>query len=481
MNGVPLIVVSALRDAGREPVVPFRVQLADGRELTVRRLLRVLPGKRLVGEAELEGRRVLAKLFIAPRGERHWQRERDGLEALRLAAVPTPALVAATAIAGGGHALLTDFLEPAESLAETWQRLSRQVPGEAVAMTALAPAVTVLGRLHAAGLLHEDLHLGNFLRHEGALFVIDGDAVQAIHPGRPLAAAQACANLAVLLAQLPAEWDALVGSWLSAYAAGSAGALPEVEAGALLAQIRQVRARRLADFLAKTVRECTLFAVTHDTRRFAAVVRPEASRLAELLAHPDRAIDAGEILKDGGTCTVARGVVDGRALLIKRYNLKSLRHALSRAWRPSRAWHSWREAHRLQFLGIPTPAPLALLEERYGPLRRRAWLVSEFCPGPDLLRHLCADREPPDVEARAILALFESLHRQRISHGDLKATNLLWHAGRVLLIDLDAVVQHRSNGAHARAWRRDRARLLRNWPPESVLHRWFDDRLPAAA
>jgi hypothetical protein len=35
----------------------------------------------------------------------------------------------------------------------------------------------------------------------------------------------------------------------------------------------------------------------------------------------------------------------------------------------------------------------------------------------------------------------------------------------VLLIDLDGVVQHRSATTHARAWRRDRARLLRNWPP----------------
>ena len=72
------------------------------------------------------------------------------------------------------------------------------------------------------------------------------------------------------------------------------------------------------------------------------------------------------------------------------------------------------------------------------------------------------------------------MHRQRISHGDLKATNLLWDAGQVLLIDLDAVVQHRSPTTHARAWRRDRTRLLRNWPADCVLQRWLDARLPPA-
>ena len=107
-------------------------------------------------------------------------------------------------------------------------------------------------------------------------------------------------------------------------------------------------------------------------------------------------------------------------------------------------------------------------------------MISEFCAGPSLLSHLAADREPPEDEATAILTLFESMCRQRISHGDLKATNLLWDAGQVMVIDLDAVVQHRSAAAHARAWRRDRARLLRNWPPGSLLHSWLDQRLPVA-
>ena len=70
------------------------------------------------------------------------------------------------------------------------------------------------------------------------------------------------------------------------------------------------------------------------------------------------------------------------------------------------------------------------------------------------------------------------LYRLRISHGDLKATNLLWHDGRVWLIDLDAMMQHRSDKAFSQAWRRDRARLLRNWPASSLLCQWLDANLP---
>lgn len=473
-----LIDAATLRAAGRNPGLPFRIALADGRQISMRRLLRVLPGKRLVGEAEIDGCRVLAKLFVGRRSEKHWRQERTGLAALVAAAVPTPALLAAAPLADGGHALLTAFLDPAETLAEAWARLPRQSPDDAAALAVLAPAVRLLGRLHAAGLIQEDLHLGNFLHHAGEVLVIDGDALRRVGRGQPLPMARAGANLAVLLAQLPAEWDDRLGILQAPYCATAASAFPEPQD--LRARIAHVRAWRLRDFLGKTVRDCTLFAVEQTLTRFTAVLRRQADALAALLPDPDAALDSAVVLKDGGTCTVARIVVDERVLLLKRYNLKSLGHALNRCWRPTRAWHSWREAHRLQFLGIPTPAPLALVEERIGPLRRRAWLVSEFCSGPNLLSHLAADREPPAAEADAIVSLFAAMHRQRISHGDLKATNLLWDAGQVLLIDLDAVVQHRSPTTHARAWRRDRARLLRNWPPNCVLQRWLDARLPPA-
>jgi len=113
-------------------------------------------------------------------------------------------------------------------------------------------------------------------------------------------------------------------------------------------------------------------------------------------------------------------------------------------------------------------------------LRRRGFLINEFCPGANLLQLLSPDQEPDFEVGRALIVLFKTLHALRISHGDLKATNLLWHDGRVFVIDLDALVRHRAGPAHARAWRRDRERLLRNWPASSALYRWLDANLPPA-
>lgn len=472
---LPVFDADLLRTAGRRPDVPFRVVLGDGQELTMLHLLRVLPGKRIVGEAEYSGKRVLAKLFVASGSERHWQQECSGIEAFRASGLPTPEVFAAAPLAGGGHAILTEFFTDAESLSATWCRASHLGVGDVSALAVLFPALDMLARMHQAGLVQEDLHLGNFLRTTDALLVIDGDSVKVF--AKPLAATIAAGNLGMLLAQLPASWDAACGRLLSIYKQfGGVAAISEAD---LHAAIDRARCWRLKDFLGKCVRDCSLFAVSRTATRFSSVLRESRDRLALLLAAPDRSLDAGVRLKSGNTCTVARVALPDGEVVIKRYNLKNIGHALSRCWRPSRAWHSWREAHRLQLLGIATPTPLALIEDRLGPLRRRAWLVTEFCPGINLAGHLLADHEPPVAEAAAITTLFETLYRLRISHGDLKATNLLWHAGKVWLIDLDACTQHRSDTAYRHAWARDRARLLRNWPASSVLGRWLQKTLPA--
>lgn len=468
-----LLRAAELRAAGRTPPMPFDVTLADGRTVRVERLLRVLPGKRLVGAGRLDGQPALVKLFVAAASERHWQRELDGIRALLAAGVSTPALVEAQALASGGHALLTAFVAAAEDLAAVWRN-----DAEGRGRQLLRAAMPLLARMHGAGLAQADLHLGNFLFAAGNGYVIDGDAVSVTQPSRALTEAEVVANLAILFAQLPPVWDDRRQAFVDAYAAQAGAVVPA--AAALQQAVESVRARRLRAFLGKVGRDCTQFSVERGMRRFSVIERSYGDALRHFLALPDQVVAAGKPLKSGESSTVVDVIDSGLHLVVKRYNLKHWRHALSRAWRPSRAWHSWREAHRLLFFGIATPLPLAMLEERVGLLRGRAFLVTEYCPGERLRVCLNADAPPAPEIGEAILALFEQLAGLRISHGDLKVSNLLWHDGKMVLLDLDAMCQHRSEAAFARAWRRDRARFLRNWPVESVLYRWLDERLPAA-
>ncbi|MDR2259794.1 MAG: hypothetical protein LBE06_02440 [Azoarcus sp.] len=471
----PVLSAGDLVRAGRQLPLPCSVRLGGGSRLDLLRPLRVLPGKRITGEGRWEGRHVLAKLFIAPGGARHWRRERDGLAALAAAGVPGAPVLAAGALADGGHYLLTAFLSGAVSLAG-----ALEARGIAAGRGLLETACAHIGLMHAHGVVHDDPHPGNFLIHAGELHVVDGGAVR--RRAAPLPGSEADASLARFLAQLPpGTEEALAGDLIAAYRGANPHHAPEL--AALRPLIERHRHWRLDDYLGKTVRPCTLFDVRRTARRFSAVARADAALLAPLLADPDGAMASGALLKRGNTATVAQVEIEGRILAVKRYNLKNMAHALSRAWRPSRAWHAWRESHRLLFLGIDTPAPRALIEERLGPLRRRAWLAMDYRAGRNLAEHLApytGAAAPPPAESEALLRLFGMLHAHRISHGDLKASNLLWDDERrgIVIIDLDAMTQHASPAAHARAWRRDRTRLLANWPEESALRRWLDGHLP---
>ena len=466
-----------LAAAGRSPALPLSIALPNG-ELRLLSLLRVLPGQRYVGEAEWQGRRVLAKLVVGAKARRQHARELEGARLLREQGLDTPELLAEGLAEGEGGWLLFEFLDNAVGLGSVWQALAEQPLLNAAQRAVLGEALAAIGRLHARGLWQDDLHLDNLLRRDGRLYLIDGGGIRAQLAGQPLAREQALRNLGVFFAQLPAELEPFIDSLLPAYL--QANSAHTLSARDLQVPLAEVRRWRLGDYLKKLGRDCTLFRAERDSDGLSIARREQAETLLPLLREADAAIAAGRALKKGGSATVARVELDGRPLVIKRYNIKGLGHWLKRCWRPSRAWHSWVEGNRLAFLGIATPQPLAMRESRRCGLRGRAWLITEHAAGEDILTRFAAHVHgtPPEAELQALERLFAALRRERISHGDLKGTNLLWQAGQWALIDLDAMQQHRCARRFARAYAKDRARFLRNWPADSALHRLLDERLP---
>lgn len=466
-----------LQLAGRTPAVPLQLQL-NGEPLLLERLLRVLPGQRYVALARWRGRAVLAKLLVGGKAERHFQRELSGARLLAEQGLCTPELLAEGFVAGQGGWLLFDYLDGAESLWDAWRAVEREALLSDAQQAVLGEALNAIGQLHAKGLWQADLHLDNLLRHAGRLFVIDGGGVQVETAGQPLSRQRVLENLGVFFAQLPAELAPFTEELLVHYLlANGEHALP---LEALLKEVEKVRRWRLRDYLKKVGRDCSLFAARIGAFGLRVVRREQDAELAPLLGQVDARIDTGHIYKTGGAATVARVELNGRPLVVKRYNIKSWLHWLKRFWRPSRAWHSWVEGNRLVLLGIATPRPLAVLERRWCWLRGRAYLVTDYCGGEDLIARFTAhvDGCPPEAELVALDRLFAALIRERISHGDFKGHNLFWDEGRWSLIDLDAMRQHAGPGSFARAYARDRARFLRNWPADSALHRLLDSRLP---
>jgi len=473
-----VVKLEQLRTAGRSPVLPLSVSLGGRGELRLEQWLRVLPGQRYVARARWQGRTVLAKLLVGDRARRHFERELNGAKLLAGQALATPELLEQGFDGQNGGWLIFEFLSGAQSLQDAWLEVSGQVPLSDGQRDVLDSALAEIARLHAGGLWQSDLHLDNLMRHQQQLYLIDGGGVRAQRPGSPLSREGALDNLAVFFAQLPVAFDPFIEELLVSYLlANNAHALP-VEA--LMSKVEAARSRRLSDYLKKIGRDCTAFSVRRSLSGLVAVRRECDTQLAALLDEPDRFVANGIFLKQGASATVAKVQLELRPLVVKRYNIKGLVHWLERFWRPSRAWHSWVEGHRLRQLGIATPLPLAVIETRKLGLRGRSYLVTEHVDGQDILTRFGAyvDSAPPEQELIALEQLLAAMLRSHISHGDLKGTNLLWQDESWALIDLDALQQHRSLAQFRQAFARDRARLLRNWPADSALYRLLDQRLP---
>lgn len=471
--------LAELADAGRTPRLPQPLQLPGG-DLQLQQLLRVLPGQRYVALAQWQGRPVLAKLLVGNKAARHFQRELDGARQLAEQGLNTPQLLADGLCEGEGGWLLFEYLQGAESLWDAWRAVEHQPLLSVDQQAILASALASIAQMHNQGLWQADLHLDNLLQHDGQLYVIDGGGVQVEIAGQPLSRKRVLENLGVFFAQLPVELTPFIEELLVHYLlVNGEHALP---LEALLGEVAKVRKWRLRDYLRKAARDCTLFAARIGAFGLRVVRRADQAMLQPLLENIDLLTEQGHIYKTGGAATVAQVQLQGRSLVVKRYNVKSLGHWLKRFWRPSRAWHSWIAGNRLQLLGIATPQPLAVLERRWCWLRGRAYLITEYCGGQDIIARFQAfhDGSPPESDLLALDRLFAALLRERISHGDFKGHNLFWDDRQACwsLIDLDAMQQHCSARSFARAYARDRARFLRNWPADSQLFKLLDQRLP---
>ncbi|MDH3638610.1 MAG: lipopolysaccharide kinase InaA family protein [Gammaproteobacteria bacterium] len=219
----------------------------------------------------------------------------------------------------------------------------------------------------------------------------------------------------------------------------------------------------------------------HRFDRFAAYhTRYDCDFLRELLRKPDKVMESsppGQLFKSDSTTTVARVLGDDLDLVIKRYNTRNRWHVFKRALRRTRAMRSWNMAHELLRIGVSTPPPAAVIEERWGPFRKRSYFINEFVPGEPCWSYLKSTPMASESLMTQLTTLFETLSRHRISHGDMKATNILVHEGRLVLVDLDAARRHVFRLTFSRASRRDYRRFLRNWRDNPALSAGFESLL----
>ncbi len=465
---------------------PHNLQLSDTEETTVicEQPLRNLPGKRLVCRATWNNRAVLVKLFLHPKSSRrHWLREKNGTKLLADNNLSTPTMLFAGTLNDSTPILIFKFVPMAATALEQWQKCS----DDKQRLTLLKALVTTIADQHYCGIWQQDIHLDNFLIRDEKIYTIDGDGVRTANGTGPLVWGKKQANLALFFAQLPPQYDHLLPAVLAHYLSQHNDHGEDNDTFAnqqkmiLQLQLPQARRCRRKSYIDKAYRSCSEF-IRHNSFRRVCIYRRDINQtlLQAIESNPDLVLEQATILKDGNSATVGAINLDGHNLVIKRYNIKNFWHGLKRCWRPTRAWVSWGNAHRLLISNIDTPQAVAVIEKRWGPLRLGGYYICAAVDGPSADKYLLdplANRDDKRIIKEKFLELFRILHQLKITHGDCKASNFLIHNNRLYVIDLDAMNECHWQPLFIRGFISDRARFLRNWDSDPELQHWFDKHL----
>jgi len=436
-------------------------------DLQVDALVRVLPGRRWVFRGHWRGQAVYAKLFAGRHAARYAQRDATGARYLCDRGIRTPTLLWQGPLiddATGVEALVFAAVPHAINAAEQYQLADPQTR-----LTMLHALVDMLATQHAQGLVQTDLHLKNFLIAEDTVWAIDGDGIRQ----RTLSVKQAHKQLAELLSKLSLEdqiqWtEPLLQTYLRRRAWSSSISSQQVARWA-----QQFKAQEVHHYVTQKIfRTCSDVIWQQDCRSAQACSVVGGLHVTDIPAL-EVAMHVGQRLKTGNTCTVVQTQLQDKPVVIKRYNIKHLWHALSRAWRPSRAALSWQNAHRLLYYGMHTPQPLLMFEQRYWGMRGRAYFVAAYSPWPDI-KTFFATATDPVLRAQAMQSLALLCYQWSllgIVHGDLKSSNLqVTDLGDIVVLDLDSMRQIRHAQRAQRGHARDLRRLLQNWKQDSSLY-----------
>ena len=165
----------------------------------------------------------------------------------------------------------------------------------------------------------------------------------------------------------------------------------------------------------------------------------------------------GSLLKPGSRSVVTRVEIGETSYVFKQYKSLGLHRRIRYALTRSRARQSWKNGQLMADFGLPVVRPLAFFEESKFGIPGRSLLIMPF------------QKVLPFLEE-----IFQTMSRHRITHGDLKATNILIDEdANPHFIDIDASQIHRSKASYLKARQKDEARFQKNWVDDPNARKIF--------
>lgn len=352
------------------------------------------------------------------------------LQMLQRAAIPAPRAIAV--LVGfrlrdkTGDAVIIEAIEPSVPLdryLNEFQLRGERAPDHRELSRQLRE---LIHRLVMNKLGHEDLHLGNFLLHEGKLYLLDGYAVRAGMRAQDIYRLAHSAALFGTLTDLMRGWKLLVG-----------GRMPR--RNPLSGRLRRDYVKRVHGGSRYVGRiesgrwSGLFFRATKFPKRWsqASLLKIDRTQweteFPKLLARLEQ--DSLQVLKRSRSGDVLAGdvTIGGTTLpvIIKRPRRRYWYRYLNEIGRGSRPWRGWVKAWNLILRNLPTAWPLLVVEKRALGYVTDGLIVFERVPGPTLRRADLDVLSPTwrDMLFRRAGRILRLIDQTGLSHFDAKASN----------------------------------------------------------
>ncbi len=430
--------------------------------VTCTALLRAIPGRRKVYDAFWNDRNVIVKVFEDKiSAKRHLKREWRGLSILRQRGLSSPEPLFTGQTEDGRWAVVAEKIGDSSTALDVFG----ETTDKDKKLDLLALVCKELAKQHDKGVLQKDLHLGNFLLQADKVFALDTGQMRFF--SRQIARKKSISELAVLASCLPAGDTESIAKLCEEYFKSRGWRFEKPDEVLLQKQLTTHRKKGIERGLKKCLRTSKRH-LRIKAGRYLAVFDKGFYRGAEpldFIEQIDTLMDGGQILKNGRTSYVSRIAWNGKDVVVKRYNHKGFIHSLRHTIKGSRARRGWLHANRLGMLNIATPRPLCFIEQRKQMLVWKSYLITEHVEGQrlyDFLRDSKVGEEERSKVTQQVTELLDKLGEYRISHGDLKHSNVLITGNGPVLTDLDGMKVHRWNWTHKYHQTKDLARFTKD-------------------
>ena len=444
---------------------PFQLLIKDAsskkqeESLLCTALLRVIPGRRQIYDALWNDRSVIAKVFshkISAR--RHLKREWRGLSLLQARGLSGPEPLFYGETEDGRWAVVVEKIADSSTVWDVFQKTRDPVKK----LDLLILVCEELAKQHSKGVLQRDLHLGNFLLGGDRLFAFDVGQTRFLQ--REVGRKSSISQLAMLASCFPDSDTGSITRLCEEYFEVRGWDVCKSDETLFQEQLTVHRKRGVRKALKKCLRTSKRYLRVRTGRHLAVFDKGfcQGAEPLDFIKQIDALMDGGEILKNGNTCYVSCLTWNNKDVVLKRYNHKGFIHSLRHTVKRSRARRGWLYAHRLGMLDIATPKPLAYIEQRKQKLVWKSYLVTKYVEGQKLYDFLRDDNLTEQQRSKVteqVAGLLGKLGKYRITHGDLKHSNILVTDNGPVIIDLDGMRVYKWNWVYQYRMKKDLKRL----------------------